>query len=50
MDYNTSTISRIDITGNEENIETILKNKGFNIDECAYMISDEEIDNINIIN
>lgn len=50
MDYSDCTINRINITDIEDDdIERLLKSKGFNVDECAYMYSNEEINNINII-
>lgn len=50
MDYSDCTISRINITDIEyDDIDRILKEKGFNVDECAYMYSDKEINNIDII-
>ncbi len=50
MDYSDTTISRIDVADiKDDDIERILKDKGFNIDECAYMYSDKEINYINAI-
>lgn len=50
MDYSDATISRINITDIEDDdVERILKEKDFNVDECAYMYSDKEINYINVI-
>lgn len=50
MDYSIGSISRIDISNVEDDdIERILESKGFNIDECAYMYSNEKIDYVDVI-
>lgn len=50
IDYSDATINKLDITDIEDDdIERILKDNGFNIDECSYMYSDREL-TINTIN
>ena len=47
MDYSDCTISRIDITDEEDDdVERVLKDYGFALDSCAYMYSKELITKI----
>lgn len=44
MDYSNCTISKLIVTYPEDDdIERILTDNNFNIDECAYMYCDEDI-------
>lgn len=47
MDYSDCTISRLDVTEEEDDdIERVLNKHGFKIDTCAYMYSKQFIDTI----
>lgn len=51
LDYNTDSAYKIELTELDKrikNVEVILNNRGLNIDECAYMYSNNELEFENI--
>lgn len=52
MDFSDASISEIEITKEDKNLETcnLLDKYGFNDDECFFMFTTQKINNINKIN
>lgn len=52
MDFSDASISEIEITKEDENLETcdLLNKYGFNDDECYFMFTTQRITNINKMN
>lgn len=47
LDYNTASAYKIELNGLDKrinNVEVILKSRGLNIDECAYMCTNSELE------